>query len=320
MRKKLIYGFLICLAFFSCSDEDEISPSYRDVNWYSVEDDPNDPLTHLRYTIYQETGVPIFYNDTIGSQTRYRLNGDPYTYYEIIKPGYTIIGHSGGVKCVLADDLTDVMAMVELMDQYLFEYLPRDKNPLCYLLLDSVNIRAGNSTTYPLNDDYYKAMTATCIGNVERVKSMTDSARRSFAAELAGLELVANIVDEVDLTENLINYFDSLSIDVLLDAKEYGMTKTNGFGSVQTYVITRIKPEAELFGLIHYRGVEANRLFIPTKEQDRAAYIGLILSVPDDVIRERYKNYPVVIERYELMREMMVRVGLIEGTGEEENQ
>ena len=44
----------------------------------------------------------------------------------------------------------------------------------------------------------------------------------------------------------------------------------------------------------------------------RQAYIGLILSCTDEEIRERYKNSPEVIKKYEMMREMMENAGLLE--------
>ena len=52
-----------------CYHESELKQSYFDENWYVLQDS-DDPLDHQRYLIYKETGIPIFYNDTIGSQNR----------------------------------------------------------------------------------------------------------------------------------------------------------------------------------------------------------------------------------------------------------
>ena len=86
MRTKLIYiiGLWGCLSLFGCGDDDNLSPSDLDGDWY-VLTDSEDPLDHLRYTVFQTYGVPVFYNDTIGSQNRGTdYAGLPIIYYEIL--------------------------------------------------------------------------------------------------------------------------------------------------------------------------------------------------------------------------------------------
>lgn len=314
MKTKIIFGLLTCLMFGGCAKDDDVIPSYKDQDWFRIEDDPNDALTHLRYTIYMEEGVPIFYNDTLGSEIRYNKAGEAYTYYEILKLGYAITGASSALKYALADDLTDVMAMTELMDKYLFDYLPKGKRPLSYLLVDSAILKTGSQGGYTVYDDYYKAMTSTCVGNIEKVKEMTENEKKSFAAELAGLEFVDDVVSAAELTGDLVAAYDSLSLKVKLDLTTYAPIQVgnSGYGAVISGNRSRQLPESELFGLIHYRHAEGYSLFIPTKEQDKAAYIGMILSLTDEEIREKYKDYPVVLEKYGLIRKMLVRVGIIE--------
>ena len=162
-------------------------------------------------------------------------------------------------------------------------------------------------------------MTATFVGNIEKVKEKTDDEKRVLASELAGLELINSITEDSDLTGELISHFDSLAVSVKLETTyaptAMGATGSAGFGNVMMGNVNKIAPEAELFGLIHYRLRSATQFFMPTKEQDRAAYIGMILRLSDEEIRRKYENYPVVIARYELMLEIMEKVGLIEREG-----
>ena len=67
IKKYLIYS-IIFLALIACSkDEDEEGKiSYDDIDWYAIQDS-DEPLDHLIYQCYDEYGVAIFYNDTIGS-------------------------------------------------------------------------------------------------------------------------------------------------------------------------------------------------------------------------------------------------------------
>ena len=58
MRTKLIYiiGLWGCLSLFGCGDDDNLSPSDLDGDWY-VLTDSEDPLDHLRYTVFQTYGA-----------------------------------------------------------------------------------------------------------------------------------------------------------------------------------------------------------------------------------------------------------------------
>lgn len=91
MKKIYLLLSLAALLFGACGENDnDFTPSNGERNWLIVEDNPNDPIDHQRYLIFQETGIPIYYNDTIGSEERYSYaTGDPYTYYEVLQVFYS---------------------------------------------------------------------------------------------------------------------------------------------------------------------------------------------------------------------------------------
>lgn len=308
MKTRIIIISLLCLlGIAGCEDDNALSPSYDDKDWLAIEDDPNDPLTHLRYQVYTEQGVNILYNDTLGREERYDLHGNPYMYYEIWNPGYAISG-SSTPKYALADDKADVMTMVEVMNKYLFDYLRKDKRPLAYLVVDTLRQSTSTATTPP--EKYLKYLTTVCIGRIEEVKHMTDSARKSFMAELAGLEYVDD-VKGCELNEDLIVECDSIRYRVKLSSEYSPVDWQKGFYSKPTSTNKKV-PEPELFGFLYYAFREVNRIYAPSDQQDKASYIGLILSCTDEEIRERYKKYPAVIAKYEATREMMVNAGILE--------
>lgn len=303
----LVIGLLCLFGLAGCGEDDTLAPSYKDRNWLTVEDDPNDPLTHLRYRVYTEQGVNILYNDTLGSEERYDSQGNLYTYYEVWRPGYAISSNSKP-KYVLADDRADVLAMAEMMDKYLFDYLRKDKRPLVYLLVDTLRQVSSNMTTPP--ERYMKFQTTVCVGRIEEARQMSDSAQKSFMAELAGLEYVDE-VKECKLNTDLIVEYDSIRYRVKLSNDYSPVDWQRGFVSKGTSTVKKV-PEPELFGFLFYSYREINRIYAPSDQQDRASYIGLILSCTDAEIRERYKKYPAVIARYEVTRKMMVNAGILE--------
>ena len=64
--KKAIYAAVAALLVAGCGKDKDLSPSGLDRNWFAVEDS-SDPVDHLRYEIYSQTGIALFRNDTIGS-------------------------------------------------------------------------------------------------------------------------------------------------------------------------------------------------------------------------------------------------------------
>lgn len=308
MKTRIIIISLLCLlGIVGCEEDNALSPSFDDKNWLAIEDDPNDPLTHLRYQVYTEQGVNILYNDTLGSEERNDSHGNLYMYYEVWRPGYAISSRSNPVYA-LADDKADVMTMVEMMNEYLFDYLRKDKRPLVYLVVDTLRQSTSSATTPP--ERYLKFLTTVCVGRIEEAKQMTDSARKSFMAELAGLEYVDDL-KENELNTDLLIEYDSIRYRIKLSDEYNPVNWQKGYVSKPTSTNKKV-PEPELFGFLYYNFREVNRLYSPSDIQDKASYIGLILSCTDEEIRERYKKYPAVIEKYEVTRAMMVNVGILE--------
>ena len=129
-------------------------PSHLEKDWYVIEYDPNaGELDQLIYDIYDKTGFPIFYNDTLGSQTRYNKGGEPYTYYEIFQPGYAFTSFSSNFVYTLEHDEGKLENMIEILRDYMLEpYFKKEYGsgfkgkygPHAILVLDTLN---KNKTT-----------------------------------------------------------------------------------------------------------------------------------------------------------------------------
>ena len=310
MRKSIILGGLAAfLLAWGCQQEDDLQPSYIDKDWMVVEDDPNNPLTHLRYTIYTDYGVPVFVNDTLGSEIRHDRYGEPYVHYELLRMGYNLTTSSSHYY-VLADDTADMMAALEVMQEYLFDILPEDRRPVSYMLVDSLQI--GKDMPF---DSYYKYLRTTCVSNIERFKTMSDSAKQSTMAELAGLEYVTELIESADT--NLVHQFDSVGHDVRLDTRVYlpNMWRAQ-YAVKQSTSAAREVPRPETFGFLAYRDRQLNAIYWPTRDQNWAGFVGMVLTKTEEEVRAQYEQDTCVIQRYELMRQIMQNAGIIEG-GEE---
>ncbi|MFR7811129.1 MAG: hypothetical protein ACLU4N_18735 [Butyricimonas faecihominis] len=50
---------------------------------------PNDPIDHQRYLIFQETGIPFITTTPSGARSVTLCYRDPYTYYEVLQVFYS---------------------------------------------------------------------------------------------------------------------------------------------------------------------------------------------------------------------------------------
>ena len=209
---------------------------------------------------------------------------------------------------MLADDTADVMDALEVMYEYLFDILPEDRRPTSYLLVDSLRM---NHLGGAVLDDYYKSITTTCIGNIERFEQMSDSARRSFMAELAGVEFANELIANADTT--LRHDFDSAGCYVTLDSRVYAPIRYQDTPGSTTQISTaRTLARPEAFGFLHYRDTRINLVFWPTDQQNYAAFVGLVLSKTEEEVKRQYAQDTVVLQKYELMKQMMREAGMIE--------
>ena len=169
----------------------------------------------------------------------------------------------------------------------------------------------GLSSGYTVLDDYYKSITTTCIGNIERFEQMSDSARRSFMAELAGVEFANELIANADTT--LRHDFDSAGCYVTLDSRVYAPIRYQDTPGGSTAISTaRTLARPETFGFLHYRDTRINRVFWPTDQQNYASFVGLVLSKTEEEVKRQYAQDTVVLQKYELMKQMMREAGMIE--------
>lgn len=96
MKHIFIYlSLLIAVALTSCQKEDDLSNEIDFSNIYAIADS-DDPVQHLRYQIFTDYGVSVYFNDTIGRYyVRDDVYGNPYYRYETIDPDWAFYTSDG---------------------------------------------------------------------------------------------------------------------------------------------------------------------------------------------------------------------------------
>ena len=63
--RRFIY-MCFCLLMIACSKESTLESRINLDELYVIQDDPDDPVKHRIYEIYETYGIPVYFNDTIG--------------------------------------------------------------------------------------------------------------------------------------------------------------------------------------------------------------------------------------------------------------
>lgn len=307
MKTKLLYiiGLWGCLSLMSCGDDDHLSPSDLDGDWY-VLTDSEDPLDHLRYTVYETYGIPIFYNDTIGRQDRGVDNaGVPIIYYEILNPNYSIESSTEYAQYELSDNPEAITAGVEFIRDEIFPRLVSPKlYPRSFLLVKTLTLNAASTTaSYRHEESTYRGMMTSCVSQVEEIAGMTDAEIKRMACRVAAEEYTTYLMENAS---SLLEAFLNVCRAEVTSVNLYALSLTTS--STPPYVAN-----LEEYGFLSY---DKETTYNPSRSQvktvgeraDVLDYVTEILTDDDDTFEAKYGSYEYVMKKYELMKTVMERL------------
>ena len=330
--KALICGLLLGMIVYSCGDNEAGSVSDLEENWYEIEYNPNaGELDQLIYSVYVETGFPIFYSDTIGRQTRYDHGGNPYTHYEIFYPGYGFANQLSKPKYTLQQDESKVQMMVELLRDYLIEpYLNKEYGPNFkgkygphgFLVLDTLQKGANKDSLLrdlgllALSSRY--TMSRGKAKNFIPVEEMTEEEKRMYGWRLAMYEL--KYFFKVTYEEELQAYFDITKETPDFPEKKAWATK-DLFELAENNNSSYRYDEKPLYnddfttnprryGVLRYIKVDRYNVYFPNWLEDLSDFMGMIYTKTDAEIRAEHGEFPMIIKRYEALLNLLKKSGL----------
>ena len=290
--------------------EDTIVPSSHERNWLVVEDNPLDSLDHLRYEVYKQTGIPVYYNDTIGSEQRTTLAGQPYTYYEVLQVFYSpgrITPSWAVANYQLPQHRADVPAVVAFLRDEVFPQLGGRMYVPSVLLVDTLNSTSGTVA--------YRGMNTIVLSNVRRFSGMDSLQRKAYKGSFLRAAVAGTLMncEEEWLEEN----FFALTYAVNPDYKAFAYsTSSVGYGvykalqgfpladqrlSVLGFIGTRVEPQP---------GVAERSWLVPEKHQDVDQFCEAVINCPQAVFEAAHAGEEVVLAKYCVMRKKLLEYGI----------
>lgn len=277
-----------CLFFFiACNKEEDgkLKPTETHRDWFVAYDDPNDPLKHEIYLAYEAFKVPIFIDDTIGEEERVDPYGNPYTHYEVLDVFYKIDGGKYSTDtCIETRNTTDLMNGVKLIKEYVLPLIPFRIAPMSYFIVEELYARSTK------RGRYFNGMQTTVIGDLSYLKDMSREEWKDLGAEIASVDFAQYVMEEYE--KELLPFY-KVSNDVY------------GYKIYDRQLSDRGNPPVlstptEEYGMLMLDG--KNTL---SQEEDIIQFIKQALLGDRNAFMEKYKEWPLVKQKFEIMETLM---------------
>ena len=301
MLKLSIYLLCFCLLLASCKKEAALQPSNLEENMMVIKDNPNDPTDHALYQFYVNTGMPCFYNDTIGKREVSETNGiKRYAYTRLMLAYSTAQGRDSMYRFTLPADKSKIVPLLDLLKTDVLPRLPKNRIVFSILFLDELEWKAN--IILP-GDPEYKKLNAYSGFNTLGLRivnpdTFTEASRKEYIGSILAQACFRklNNTPEIDLRETF-----------------YSISRT-AFGNdiYNTEFTSWFPPDQqrlpEEFGLILYYPIWGF-IITPEEQDDLNAFLKAVFIYSTAEFTALYHNYPVTVQKFRVLKDMVRKAG-----------
>lgn len=309
--------FFLLFVLGACSKEDALTPSGKDRDWFVIEDDSDNPVDKAIYAFYERWGVPVFYNDTIGYDTEVDNNGTVDTIYRVLNINYTINSQGYDVTnkyYSFVENEEDLLAGIEFLDSYLYPNMPDVFHQTSIFLVDSLYEERYSGYPEMIYPSVFQGMETLVVGNIPSLKGLGEDELRDSVNQILQYLTVSYLHSQ---NPDGIEDFYLVSSD-LQSGRSYYETEVRQPYYPGDYCLEPARWEE--YGFLNYDRdeyafVEGDMEYwsysLPDQETDLGDFVMVILGYEPEEFEAQYVQYPKVIEKYTLLREILIREGII---------
>lgn len=297
--------FLLVLSVVSCKKEAPLQPGDPDKNYLVVKDNPSDPVDHAIFKFYQETSVPVFYNDTIAREHVGDSAGIPVYFYHKLATNYTLLGRQNGLSYQLIAEKEWVLPVLPLLKAEVLLQVPAGIPVHSILLVKTLQIRgipgSDNAGFSSIADKPYPALNTFIIPLVNP-DTMTEAGRKNYVASI-----LAKMASKKLLLEHLTQ----------IKSNFYGIT-INSFPGQRIYgerynVISpggTIVPQEYGFIPASYSLSLMNRKIMPYAQDDLLTFLEAAFTYDTTAAFDAdYTTYPLILQKFRAARTLLKTIG-----------
>lgn len=291
-----------------CRKEKTPEPSNRDINYFVVNDNPNDPIDHAIYEFYKSTGIPGFYTDTIYKKKVSRENEHPERFaYVTLSLSYSPLG-DGYLDYVPLSSRKHIPGLLNLLQTEVIPKLPPVRLFPCILFVDSF-------TNYFISDIQISHGWCSLPGFnalgmiVKDVEAMSAADKKMYAASIMAGIAEKRINDL--MATRVQKEFLSISREVSKSQNLFPFELDIYFGWPFLLIIPSVPPPQDL-GFLFYPTFDMGGTKTPNmlrETDDIRGFLTAIFYYTDEEFAALHTNETLVLKKFSIMRNMAKEAG-----------
>lgn len=302
---KLLCSFFVLL-LFACSNENELAPSNAKENYYAADNAATDPESLLRLDFYKKNSSYLLFNDTLRHELLTKDgDGNDVYFTETVDIGYTMTSVTIPEKYIYKymQSLDDKKAAITFLESNILPHLSMKLCPFSWLLIKSISeyktVDNGVTYTYQGDDSYAVGDRCTAIA-MSGFSSLDNNGLHNFAQSLLSGILVNKVNKQPSsLLDSFTKYCTSL----------YG--KYSGTMPTTNDANMILMEQSGFIVPYYFANVFVLKGYFPSGSDDISSYVKMIVTKTDDEVNALYGNYPIVMNKYNVMKTILLNLGYV---------
>ena len=299
MKRKIQIILAACMAVMlmtACGDDDEtLGTEYQDpTNNFIPNPSANDDTSVLRREFKEKYGSYLLFTDTLQHyQIGIDVNGDPKYFTELLNILYAVgqsLPLTDTQKYTYFTDIEEQRKVVDYMDQYILNHITGKLRPFSWFLAKTIEVTDNQRrVTRP----FAACGQRTIVVSLGQALRLSESGKKTLATRILNTIIGQLAQNNSDAFTDFFAisgalYSRSMSVPEGTTRNEY--LYKNGF----------ISPASS-----------SPNFYFPSQKDDLQAYSLIVISYTDERIENTYGQYPLVMNKIKVMREVLTKLGYV---------
>lgn len=257
----------------------------------------------LRRDFYKKNNCYVLFNDTLRHEAiGVDANGVMQYMTELVDVPYVMTSVTESVnKYQYIQAMTDKRNAISFLENYLLPHLSNKLRPFCWLLVNRIDryTMEDGALKYIEESRYAVGNRATSVA-VGQISTMTDVDKAAFSQTV--------------LSGIMVNKISLQTSSTLASFTKYSSSLYNGHttDAVSTEEENILAMNKAGFVTQHYwGGLYLILIAYPDQTEDVSSFVKLVLTKSDTEVNELYADYPIILQKYAVMKSIIQQMGYI---------
>ena len=295
---------LLGIMFLTACSEEETTFTDYEKDWFQLEDS-SDPAQHAAYEFFKQYSIPIFFNDTIGTQQRVDVFGHEYTFYKTL----TLNAAIGGGQSSYGDafyntfiyaDRSVIPDAIQYLRTQLMPTIPNFLHIHSILLVESIN---GSS------DDVYVGLNTLVITKASLLASYQAEQTKKLRAVILRSYIGKKLTSDINYEEGLKRFYGvSRAIYEAHDVYNYStwyFNSNNMPGCPYDPYDWSVQAKDKMLWAGFLDAAPPYFSSSPTEQADVNMFTEAYFTYTNEEFQTMYGAYPRVMEKWSIIKPML---------------